>query len=478
MNETTDNLPRISVRDLLFVLFSKKRVFVGTLIVVIVAILGGTILRGRIYEVSSRILVKPIVESSFKFNVPPWGVVNANPVTSQDINSEIGIMLSDDLLRKVVTRLNLDKPQMHESYLDWIFDKMFGFLAQQNDVDRAVINLRNRLKVEPQTMSNLIIVTLRGGNPEIITKIVNALVDLYIDEHIAVHKVEGGVDFFTDQTNFFGDRLKESEKNLQEFQKEWSVNDIVAQRDGNLKVLETLKSNLANVNAEIALIHTKLEEAKKEPNASIEEYRQSAVLEEMTKNYLPLLVERERIAMLYPKNSVEYKDINEQLGRVVKNIAKEQQLILDGRKIDLSSLMGQAEAISHEIDRIEGQNQFLTEKEIEIDRLKRDLKQNEKLYLLYQEKTEESRIEDQKERARVANVTVASWATVPTVPVFPKMLLMIVISVFLGLIIGLAAAFVAYYVDHTVKSPEDLPRHAQIKALASIELMEMPRSVK
>ena len=477
MNETTNSLPRISLRDLLFVIFSKKRVFVGTLIVVVAAILGGTILTGRIYEVSSRILVKPIADSSFKFNVPPWGIVNANPVTSQDINSEIGIMLSDELLRKVVKRLNLDQPQLQASYLEWISHKLFGLFSQQNDVDKAVLNLRKRLKIEPQTLSNLIVVSIRGGDPKNVTDIINTLVDMYIDQHIAVHKVEGGVAFFTEQTDYFGVRLKDSENALQDFQKEWSVSDITAQRDGNLKVLETLKSDLSTINGQIALIHTKLEEARKQPNASIEEYRQSAILEETTKNYLPLLVERERISMLYPKSSVEYKDINEQLGRVASNIAKEQQLILDGRGIDLSSLMGQAEAISGEIARIEAENMYLTEKEIEIERLKRDLKQNEKLYLLYQEKTEESRIEDQKELSRVANVTVASWATIPTVPVFPKIGLMIAVSLFMGLVIGLAAAFVAYYVDHTVKSPEDLPRHAQIRVLTSIELIETSKRV-
>ena len=51
---------------------------------------------------------------------------------------------------------------------------------------------------------------------------------------------------------------------------------------------------------------------------------------------------------------------------------------------------------------------------------------------------------------------VSSWGQVPSVPVFPKKLLMSFLSLVIGSLVGIAGAFTAYYMDHTVKTPEDI----------------------
>ena len=98
----------------------------------------------------------------------------------------------------------------------------------------------------------------------------------------------------------------------------------------------------------------------------------------------------------------------------------------------------------------------------------RELKQQEKNYLLYLDKTEEARIEEKQDTFRAANVIVSSWGQVPSVPVFPKKLLMSFLSLVIGFLVGIAGAFTAYYLDHTVKTPEDISRTCRSQVLTFI----------
>ncbi|MBU4449072.1 MAG: hypothetical protein KKD99_10835, partial [Proteobacteria bacterium] len=83
-------------------------------------------------------------------------------------------------------------------------------------------------------------------------------------------------------------------------------------------------------------------------------------------------------------------------------------------------------------------------------------------------KTEEARIEEQQDSSRASNVIVSSWGKVPSVPVFPKKLLMSFLSLVIGSLVGIAGAFTAYYMDHTVKTPEDISRTCRSQVLTFI----------
>ena len=141
-------------------------------------------------------------------------------------------------------------------------------------------------------------------------------------------------------------------------------------------------------------------------------------------------------------------------------------------------MISQERELVREIARIEKKASFLNEKEVELNRLLLDLELNKKHFALYKDKTEEARIERQKEKSRVANVAVATWATVPSMPVFPKKTKMGIIAIFFGAIMGFAGTFVAYYLDHTVKMPEDLPRRSDIPLLGSMGIINGPKKEK
>ncbi len=483
MDIPTEKLVRISLRDILFVIFSKLHVLIGTFLTIVVVTVGVCFLVDPIYEVSATVLVKPFVDSDLQLEATT-SRLSAFPLSQEDINSEIRIMNADELLRQVVKDLGLHHPTKPDKLLSRLVRKLIstlkefsikmGLSVQSDPIDAAVIELQEDLEIEPVTMSNMFQITLRGDDPSRITKTVNTLVDGYIDRHIQVYKTKGGVAFYSKQSQEFSDRLINAEEALKEFQNRWSIIEIERQRAQNVELLKDLRENLSLIRGKIAEKKTKLAQLMQsmqqigEITAMAEELRGNSMLVEMSKAMLPLLVEKERIAQLYPESSIEYQDIERQAEKMKQAIKKEQRRTVNGVQVDLSSLISQEKALTSDIQDVIAESRSLTDREIGLDRLTREVAQNKKNYLLYRDKTEVARIMEQKDSTRVANVAVASRANETTIPIFPKKILMGFLSIIVGLITGLGCTFAAYYLDHTVKRPEDIVQNCKVPVLSDL----------
>lgn len=404
-----------TLRDFLFIVFSKKHVILGVLGMVIVVTMAIAFLAPPVYEVSSEILIKPRLNDGLQ-TAAARGVVQASPVQQEDINSEIAIFYTDQLLRSVVKKLKL-----YELPPNWIhklrmtikgFMVDIGLSEPEDPIDKAIETLREDLVVLPVTGSNVIRATLQGENPVRIAAILNALVNEYIDRHIVVYREEGSLKFFKEQASLYHQHYLESTNRLKEFQSKWNIVDVKGQKEANIELVKNLRA-------------------------------------EHTKALVPLLTERDKIAVLYPKGSPERKDIEERIKRV-------------------------RHTFEQQIGRIESRSAALSEKELTLNQMKMEVSQNEKVYLLYQDKTEEARIAEQRDQNRVANVSVASKAHIPSVPVFPKKFLLLIVSIPVGAFLGLCGAFMAFYMDHSVKTPQFLASHSGLPVLATIDQFRAP----
>ena len=124
---------------------------------------------------------------------------------------------------------------------------------------------------------------------------------------------------------------------------------------------------------------------------------QSGILEELIREMGPLLTDRERIAALYQKSSLKYQALNRQVEELQKGYNKQTKELLQGSALDLNGLNSYAAVLGKHISEIEKKSLLLSEKQVEYERLLRELKQQEKNYLLYLNKTEEARIEEQQD---------------------------------------------------------------------------------
>jgi capsular exopolysaccharide synthesis family protein len=483
MNESQERVGRISFRDLLTIFFTKVHVFLGILITIILVTLGVAFFTDPIYKVTGHILVKPLLEQSVKLMAPPATQMSTQPVRIQDITSEVSILESPQLLSMVVKELDLTKGIEPKNFLSraglYLLDQgnklmvAWGLSVQPSPEDQAVLALKKKLDIMPVALSNVIEISLTGKSPERITKIVNTLMHDYVEYHVSLYRAKGARVFYAAQAQLFAQSLKQAEDDLESFKKKWAIIEISAQNDANIELLRMLRENQALVQANISDRQTKIRVQQRNLARTgevgvITKDMQSGILEELVREMGPLLVDRERIAALYQKSSLKYQSLNRQVEELKKGYNKQTKELLQGSALDVNGLNSYAAVLGKHISEIEKNSLLLSEKQVEYERLLRELKQQEKNYLLYLNKTEEARIEEQQDSARVSNVIVSSWGQVPSVPVFPKKLLMCFLSLVIGSLVGIAGAFTAYYMDHTVKTPEDIGRTCRSQVLTFI----------
>jgi polysaccharide biosynthesis transport protein len=480
---------RVSLRDVLFIFFYKISVFETIIAFIVVATIALVLLATPVYLVTGQILVKPLLDSNLKLLAPTATNIRANPVTPQDVNSEVNILKSPQLLREVVNKLQLYKEpepssfqeRLERSIRDTIRHYLiaWGLSAHVTPEDRALQELAKKLEIKPITLSNSIEISLTGDSPEGITVIVNTLMDRYLGYRINLFKAKGAKEFYADQAEFFRKKLDEAESNLEQFKKDWSIIEINAQNENNVILLKLFRENLGLTNAQIKDRQTKVAVQAKNlaTTGNVGAFTkdlQSNILEELVRTLGPLLAERERIAVHYQKDSIKYQAIESQVDELKQRYDKQIKELIKGAELDLTGLKKYAKALQDNINNLEKQSVLLSQQQIELDKLWREVKQYEKHYLLYLDKTEEARIEERQQANQVSNVTITNRAEVPTIPVFPKKIFMILLSVVIGSIVGLAGAFFSYYMDHAVKTPEELAWYSGLPLLAAIRKLPVP----
>lgn len=480
---------RISLRDVSFILFYKIGVFETILAFILVATIALALLATPVYLVTGQILVKPVLDANLKLQAPSTTNIRANPVTPQDVNSEVNILKSPQLLREVVNKLQLYKEPAPSSFQErvehYIRDTLrqyliaWGLSSHVTPEDRALQLLAQKLEIKPITLSNSIEISLKGDSPGRVADIVNTLMESYIGYRINLFKAKGAKEFYTDQSDFFRIKLKEAENNLEQFKKDWSIIEINAQNENNVVLLKIFRENLGIANAQIKDRQTKVAVQARNFSTTgdvgaFTKDLQSNILEELVRTLGPLLAEKERIATHYQKDSIKYQAIESQVEELKKKYDKQIKELIKGVELDLTGLKNYAKTLQDNINKLDKQSVLLSQKQIELDRLLREVKQYEKHYLLYLDKTEEARIEERQQANLISNVTVTNWAEIPTIPVFPRKVFMIFLSVVIGSIVGLAGAFFSYYMDHAVKTPEELSWYSGLPTLAAIRELSVP----
>ena len=175
-------------RDVVAVLFRRRRTFVASFTVIFLAALLYALLLPS-YESQMKILVR-----RGRIDPPmapqPTGTSEYSrfDVTEEELNSEVELLRDEDILRNVVLANHLDRAER-----SW---------WKRNDevcIARATRRLASRLIVEPVRKTRLILVRYRSSDPSQAATVLHSLADSYEGKHIEVHRPSGEFHFFEQQ---------------------------------------------------------------------------------------------------------------------------------------------------------------------------------------------------------------------------------------------------------------------------------------
>src|SRR6202030_1069849 len=168
-------------------------------------------------------------------------------VSEEELQSVAELLKSKDLLTKVVTTCDLQKQDEH-SFSAWLSSKMApaddgipGVTAEEKNA-RAVLALEKSVEVQPIKLTNLISVSYKAKDPHQAVRVLNTLSSLYLEKHLAMHRVPGAFDFFHQQAEEYRNALAKSESRLADFGHQEGVVSPVLTREITVRKLSEFEA--------------------------------------------------------------------------------------------------------------------------------------------------------------------------------------------------------------------------------------------
>jgi uncharacterized protein involved in exopolysaccharide biosynthesis len=472
----------LSVRDLVATGFQHKKWIVSCFCGVLLLAVAAAIALPRQYESEAKIMVNHLrADPQVTAGAETQSVAREGLITNEEVNSEVELMRSEDLLRKVAVTCGLapsgDAPE------------------QQLRLAGALAVLRSRLKVEAINKTNIIQVAYSSPNPELSRRIVNTVLDLYIEKHVAAHSMTGQFEFFDQQVDQYRRQLEEAEAALRQFSEQQGGLVLPGvQRDALLQRQNEFTATLQQTRAAIAETEERIGVLTKEARTTaprittqLRRADNPQLLQDLHATLLKLELQRTQLLSKYQPTYRPVQEAEAEIAETKTAIASAesspvrdtttdvnptQQWIdseLTKARADLRSLQSRAAKMVTIVQNYDQQAHIVNSKELQHQDLARNTKTAEENYLLYVRKREEARISNALDQRRILNVAVVEPATHPYLPKRSAGFYL-----FGGLLVAIVASagltFLLQQADHTFRTPQEVERFIEVPVLAAVPI--------
>jgi capsular exopolysaccharide synthesis family protein len=452
-----------SVREYWRIARKHKWVILATLVVLVTIVTIGTLLTRPVYRAEAKIEIGKDTERVLS-GQRIMEVETANVFNPFYLQTQVDILRSRDLSRRVIQRLNLaDNAE---------FQGKGAETLPENERDVRLVNaFQRRYDISVGRQSRVVALTFDAYSPKLAADVTNAIAGEYIAWSMENRQQGVGT-----AKEFLAKRVQEAEANLRqaevEFQQYLAEHKIISlDESGNITVARTeqLNRQLAEVENERraaeALYYRSQEVAADELPPVVNDPTVQSLIRELGKQKQELA----NLSAKYQPGFPAVKQVQEQIKqletqineaklRIVKNIETQYQ-VARKREDDVKAALSQSkgEAIQ--------QNREATELNLK----KQKVETNRKNYEDLGNRLRQAEVESD---FRPSNIRIVQAAETPIAPVKPNRFLNIGLSLLIGLALGIGLAFFLEYLNNTINTAEDVERIVQLPSLGAIPSLQ------
>ncbi len=351
--------------------------------------------------------------------------------------------------------------------------------------------LRAYVQAKQVTDTHFVAVRVEDADPERAARIANAVARAFVRYH-TVRRLEINNDVFVylqEQKQKEEVALREAEQNLQRFREETNISSLDAS-DKDHPVLKRLgvlneqltEKQLARIDLEAQYRVVKqaydrggsVLEGGNEQLFSIPAMREDSTVAEIRKSLVMAEEEKATLADTYGPEHPRMQSIlsrisllQEKLRESLGNVASSLQTrlnILDEGEAKLAAQYSEQNDLALD----------LAKNALTFEHLANEVERHRKLFQVLVERMSEVQLSADYTKT---NVEVVDEASVPKFPVKPNKQRMALFSLFLGLVLGIALAFLLEQVDDTIRTPEDLEMRVGVPVLGFVPKIDIKKQV-
>lgn len=444
----------ISLKDLLEIVFRRKWVILGVFALVLAVGAAYTLAQARIYEASSKVLIKKQLAE------PVLPASEALLPTVEDIKAEKEIIQSNLLIKDVVEQI---QPELSQD---------------EEDVSYAVNEFKRNLAVVPIEDTGFVGIYFRAEDAAYAAKAVNTLTDVYLEKRGEIYQITGALDFIRQQTAEADERLRQSQEQLQAYQRDADLYFVNEQKGSMLSIMSQFEVELQNTNVAIAEQNQQIAALKAATTPEGEGFYlggtqfYDATADAIKGKLADLEMERNKQLQVFRPDSRRMKSLDTEIALARKSLIEAQRGAAEAQlkqaNIELQQLIARRSIVAGRIGQLKGQIIGLEQKGYEFGRLSQQVETNASAYETYLQKQEQARMSTAIDKSKILSVGIAEYASIPGKAVSPRAGLNMLVALVVGLVVAFGSAFAREFLDSSLNDPDDVMRELELPVLASL----------
>lgn len=444
----------MTFQQFLLILWARRKIVLGILGVTVFTTLVVSLLLPKEYTATTSLVI------DVKSPDPIAGMVMQGMMAPGYMATQIDIINSERVARRVVGMLGIDRNE--EAIGQWkeatdgegTIEAFYGALLQK------------KLDIKPSRESNVINLNFSGTEPQFAAAVANAFAQAYIETSIELRAEPARqyAAWFEERQKGLRANLENAQARLVAYQQEKGI--IVT--DDRMMDNETARLN--ELTGQLAAAQAQRADAASRQKAGASELSQEVLQNPLIQNIKSEIGRAEsrlaEVSTNLGKNHPQVQQLSAQVDGLKQQLRQEIGRISGGAAV-ANRFGGLMESELQAA--IEAQKKRVLSLRAERDQLAvlvNDVETARRAYEAVGQRISQSNLEGQSNQT---NVLVLSPATEPTKHSRPKVLLNVLVSIFLGGMLGVGAALLLELTQRRIRSREDLALLLDLPVLAELD---------
>jgi uncharacterized protein involved in exopolysaccharide biosynthesis len=462
--------------------FRHWRLFAGMLGTVLFLAIMFTLVSKKQYQSETKLLIEN-ARSNSVITADRSAAPSSGDVTEQQINSELEVLQSEDVLS-------------HVADPSWNPDSRAPRTPQEiKEHELKIGTVRKQLSMEAARKSNVIDISALDSSPEKAKDKLDVLTTAYMAQRKLLSRPGGATNFFAEKAAQYLSEWQKANLDLVEFQQQNHLVSVPEMEDSIKRELDQVDTQLRTTSVGLAESDRKLHEVDRElrtvPERQSTQQRTIAnqySIEQMQTLLVTLGNKRTEIVTRYkPTDPLvveldrEIADTKEALKRATEQKGQEdttdvspvwQQLKGSSslEQVNRGALLGRISSLKLSEDDLRTELAHAQELAVQYDNLKVRSEEAQNNYKTFSEKRDQAQIEDDMDEHKLVNVAIAESPTLSYRAFSPRPLQNIVLGLITALFLGCGLVYFAELSRSTIANARELEAFSPNPVLASIPL--------
>ena len=459
---------QISLIQFWRVLQKRRWLVIGSLITIALFVAIVSAFLPKRYDATARILLD--MEGPDGLGLEQAVVPMGLDMTTK-LETQIKIVQSDTIATSVIKQLGLHRNKAFAGMPAEQSPKDFDNLTPQQRV-RLVNTLHGSLAVQLVPKTEIIEIHFRSKDPNLAADITNSVATTYIEHNFQTkyRSTLQTADWLTKQLDDLKKNAESSQENLIAYQKKTGILGTDETHNIIIDKLGDLNKELSQAEADRILKEAKFRIASTENPELIASIAPESVLGALYKQRSEVRAAYAQMAAKYGPSYPRVTQLQSQLNELDSAIGDEITKVGEAVHAEYKTALKSEEMLKASFDEQKQEAYKLNEDAIQYAIMRRDVESSRDLYEGLLKKLKEAGI---MAGLKSSNINIIDPASVPIEPVEPKIPLNIALGCMVGLLFGMALAFVVENVDNSIRTPEDIDNYCSLPSLGVIPSVAM-----